>query len=126
MIRGTRCTSASPYRPGPSTMTSPNLAVAIPDLAIPTLPSRSLPATVAFYARLGFTGRVLGAGDSYAILTRGSIELHFFAHQTLDPATSHAGCYIRVQDADAMHAAFAVAAIPAAGIPRLDSIADRP
>lgn len=97
-----------------------------PDLAIPTLPSRSLPDTLAFYARLGFTGRVLGTEDAYAVLTRGAVELHFFAHPALDPATSHAGCYVRVQDADAMHDAFGAAALPAAGIPRLDRIADRP
>ncbi|MBK8976305.1 MAG: VOC family protein [Planctomycetes bacterium] len=96
------------------------------DLAIPTLPSRSLPATVTFYERLGFTGRLLGVGDSYAVLTRGSIELHFFTHPALRPAESIAGCYIRVADADALFAAFRTAALPATGIPRLDAIGDKP
>ncbi len=97
-----------------------------PDLAIPTLPSRSLPATLAFYARLGFSGRVLGADDAYAVLTHGSVELHFFAHPALRPAESHAGCYVRVADADAWHDAFAAAALPRAGIPRMDAVADKP
>jgi len=97
-----------------------------PDLAIPTLPSRSLPATLAFYARLGFSGRVLGAGDAYAVLTRDSLELHFFAHPTLRPPESHAGCYIRVASVDALYHAFAAAALPVAGIPRMDTLADKP
>jgi hypothetical protein len=36
---------------------------------IPTLPSRSLPATIAFYANLGFEGELID--DNYAILCRG-------------------------------------------------------
>lgn len=95
-----------------------------PDLAIPILPSRALPATLAFYARLGFAGRVVG--DAYAIVTRGSVELHFFAHAALDPATSHAGCYVRVQAVDPVYAAFAAAALPRAGIPRMDPLEDKP
>ncbi len=97
-----------------------------PDLAIPTLPSRSLPATLSFYARLGFTGRLLGVGDVYAILTRGDIEIHFFAHPTLRPEESYGGCYLRVADADALFEAFRSAALPASGIPRMDAIADKP
>jgi catechol 2,3-dioxygenase-like lactoylglutathione lyase family enzyme len=96
------------------------------DLAIPTLPSRSLPATIAFYAKLGFDGEILGAGDSYAILTRGDLELHFFAHPDLVPAESHAGCYLRVLDVDRLHAAFAKAALPLHGIPRMDALGDKP
>jgi len=38
------------------------------DLAIPILPSRSLPSTLAFYGRLGFEGEILGKGYAYAIL----------------------------------------------------------
>lgn len=96
------------------------------DLAIPTLPSRSIAATVAFYDRLGFAASLPGGGGAYAILTRGTIELHFFGHPDLDPATSSAGCYIRVGDADGLHAAFAPAGLPAHGIPRLDAPATRP
>ncbi len=97
-----------------------------PDLAIPTLPSRSIPATLAFYARLGFSGRVLGADAAYAAVTRGSVELHFFAHPALRPAESHAGCYVRVTNVDALYAALAAAALPPAGIPRMEAVADKP
>jgi catechol 2,3-dioxygenase-like lactoylglutathione lyase family enzyme len=96
------------------------------DIAIPTLPSRSLPATLAFYERLGFTGRLLGDRDSYAILTRGDVELHFFAHPGLRPAESHAGCYIRVSDVGSVHGSFQTASLPAHGIPRMDPVADKP
>lgn len=96
------------------------------DLAIPILPSRSLHATVAFYARLGFEAELFGDDAHYGILTRGDLELHFFAHPDLDPATSHAGCYLRVLDVDRLHAAFAKAALPLHGIPRMDALADKP
>ena len=96
------------------------------DLAIPTLPARSLRATLAFYARLGFEGEIIGAHDEYAILTRGDLELHFFAHPDVVPAESHAGCYLRVGDVDAIYRAFARAALPGAGIPRMDVIGDKP
>jgi catechol 2,3-dioxygenase-like lactoylglutathione lyase family enzyme len=97
------------------------------DLAIPMLPSRSIPATVAFYHRLGFTGGAHEASGSYAILRRGTVELHFFTHHELVPTESAACCYVRVQDVDAMHRAFAAAGeLPRHGIPRLEPPADRP
>ena len=55
------------------------------DIAIPTLPSRSVDATVEFYRRLGFDGKIWGAPYQYAILTRGTLEIHFFTHDTLLP-----------------------------------------
>lgn len=94
------------------------------ELAIPVLPSRSLPATLAFYERLGFTGRLLGGG-TYAVLTRGDVEIHFFAHPELRPEASHAGCYVRVADADLVFGAFRAAALPRQGIPRMDPIGDK-
>lgn len=96
------------------------------DRAIPTLPSRSLANTLEFYARLGFTGRILGAGDSYAIVERGAVELHFFLHAELQPAQSHAGCYIRVTDVASLHQSFAAAQLPRHGIPRMDPLSLKP
>lgn len=96
-----------------------------PDKSIPVLPSRSLPRTIAFYGRLGFAGRSLAEG-TYAILTRGDLELHFFPHPELDPRACYAGCYMRVAEVDALRAAFAPAGIPAAGIPRLEAVGDKP
>ena len=93
-------------------------------VTIPTLPSRSLPATIAFYRRLGFDGTLIG--DGYAILTRGSIELHFFPHPDLKPQECDAGCYVRLQDVDALHAELAAAQLPPHGIPRLERVEDKP
>lgn len=97
-----------------------------PDLAFPTLPSRSLPATLAFYARLGFAGEIMGASEDYAILQRGTVELHFFRHPDLDPATSWAGCYVRVGAVDEIYQAMRGAALPLHGIPRMDALMDKP
>ena len=96
------------------------------DIAIPTLPSRSVRDTLAFYRRLGFEGEILGDGDPYAILRRGTVELHFFAHDELRPAESSAGCYIRVSDAESIYQAFALAQLSRRGIPRQDALEDKP
>ena len=95
------------------------------DMAIPILPSRSVNDTLAFYRRLGFDGEIHGFGD-YAILRRGSVELHFFTHKELRPAESHAGCYIRVGDVESLYRAFASADLPRKGIPRQDVLEDKP
>ncbi|HEY7635023.1 MAG TPA: VOC family protein [Gemmatimonadales bacterium] len=95
------------------------------DLAIPVLPSRSLSDTLAFFGRLGFEGRIHSYGD-YAILKRGTVELHFFTHRELRPAESSAGCYVRVSDVDSIHQEFASAELPRIGIPRQDVLEDKP
>ena len=96
------------------------------DLAIPILPSRSLPSTLAFYGRLGFEGEILGEGDAYAILTRGDLEIHFFLHTESVPAESWAGCYLRVADVEPLYKAFLAAGLPLRGIPRMDAIENKP
>lgn len=99
---------------------------AAPDRTIPLLPGRSIERTVAFYRRLGFVGDAHPHDAGYAILTRGNVELHFFAHPDLDPAACYAGCYIRVGDVDAVYAAMRGAQLPVHGIPRLDPVSDKP
>jgi hypothetical protein len=74
------------------------------DLAIPILPSRSVSATIAFYKRLGFEGGAHEFDSGYAILRRGTVELHFFTHRELVPEASFAGCYIRVLDVESISA----------------------
>jgi catechol 2,3-dioxygenase-like lactoylglutathione lyase family enzyme len=96
------------------------------DLAIPTLPCRSVGATVAFYRALGFEGGAHEFNGDYAILRRGTVELHFFTHNELVPAESSAGCYIRVADVETIYHACASARLPDAGIPRMDTLADKP
>lgn len=95
------------------------------DKSIPVLPSRSLQRTIGFYEKLGFAGTLLAA-DTYAILTRGDLELHFFPHPELRPHQCYSGCYMRVADVDALHSAFAPAGLPAAGIPRMDRVENKP
>jgi catechol 2,3-dioxygenase-like lactoylglutathione lyase family enzyme len=96
------------------------------DKAIPSLPSRSILATVAFYRSLGFDGDSHAFDANYAVLTRGAIELHFFAHPQLDPATSWAGCYLRVVDVEEIYQAFARCKLALSGIPRMDSFEKKP
>jgi catechol 2,3-dioxygenase-like lactoylglutathione lyase family enzyme len=96
------------------------------DLAIPILPSRSVGDTVAFYKRLGFEGGVHEFDSSYAILKRGTAELHFFTHQALVPADSWAGCYIRVADVDGFYQACSSSQLPSTGIPRITAIENKP
>ena len=72
--------------------------------AVPILPSRDLDETLVFYSRLGF--ELQGAPIEkyrYLIIGRGSIELHFWDAPDVDPLTTDASCYIRVDDADALH-----------------------
>ena len=72
--------------------------------AVPILPSRDLGETLAFYERLGFEN---GGGPweewGYLIIRRGEIWLHFFSMPEIDPLTTIAGCYLYVDDADAVY-----------------------
>jgi catechol 2,3-dioxygenase-like lactoylglutathione lyase family enzyme len=96
------------------------------DLAIPILPSRSVSATVAFYKRLGFKGDAHEFDSGYAILRRGTVELHFFTHKELVPEASFAGCYIRVLDVESIYRSFSSSQLPRKGIPRMDSLEAKP
>ncbi len=95
------------------------------DHAVPTLPSRDLGATDAFYARLGFVEQYRDAG--WLIMSRGELTLEFFPHRDLNPSTSDHQANLRVDDLDALHTTFAESGIPLAttGIPRLTSIEPR-
>ena len=96
------------------------------DLAIPTLPCRSVAATTAFYERLGFEGGAHEFNSEYAILRRASVELHFFTHKELVPTESSAGCYIRVLDVESIYRVFSSSKLPRAGIPRMDILENKP
>jgi len=96
------------------------------DLAIPTLPCRSVSATTSFYERLGFEGGAHEFNSEYAILRRGAVELHFFTHKELVPAESSAGCYIRVLDVESIYRSFLSSQLPRTGIPRMDLLEDKP
>jgi len=75
-----------------------------PARAVPILPAVDLRETLVFYERLGFEN--LGAEPeewNYLIVVRGGIELHFYGAPETDPLTTAASCYIRVDDAQALH-----------------------
>jgi catechol 2,3-dioxygenase-like lactoylglutathione lyase family enzyme len=84
----------------------------------PILPSRDLRATSAFYERLGYEEQGLWP-EEYLIVARESVGLHFFHSPDLDPWRSAAGCYLYVEDADALHSEYARLGLPGEGIPRL-------
>lgn len=90
------------------------------DRATPNLPSRDFAATSAFYAALGFAEQWRDAG--WMILTRGALQLEFFAWPDLDPATSGYGSCLRLDDLDAFYAVAVGAGIAekTTGFPRLN------
>jgi catechol 2,3-dioxygenase-like lactoylglutathione lyase family enzyme len=96
------------------------------DIAIPQLPARSMERTAAFYQRLGFDFEVVSPAGDYAIAERGSLEVHFFLHESLVPSESSFGCYFRVGDVAALYAAFSAAGLPAYGIPRITALENKP
>ncbi|GAA2632309.1 VOC family protein [Actinomadura fulvescens] len=83
------------------------------DYAVPILPSRDLNETLDFYGRLGFTSE--GAPPEkhgYVILSRGTVELHFWHDPDVDPLSTAASCYLHVRDVDALHRAWAEIGVP--------------
>lgn len=89
------------------------------DRSTPNLPSAEFDATVAFYARLGFS--VDYRGDGWMILSRGPLTVEFFAASGLAPCDSWFSACFRVDDLDALFAAFGAARISddPQSIPRL-------
>ena len=87
------------------------------DYAAPTLPSRNLDATEAFYAKLGFRTDV--KADNWMILSRGALTAEFFPMPQVNANESWFGACFHVDNLDALHAAFSEAAIPESGVPRL-------
>ena len=75
------------------------------DRATPNLPSADLDRTADFYGRLGFA--VGFKDDGWMILDRGPITLEFFP-VAVDPRTTTGSACLRVDDLDALHAAFGV------------------
>ena len=81
--------------------------------AVPILPSRDLGETLAFYERLGFENAGAPWQEwNYLIVRRGAVWLHFVPHPEVDPLRTSAGCYVYLDDADAVHAAWAAVVEP--------------
>ena len=90
------------------------------------LPAANIDRTEAFYHRLGFdTGF---KDDGWMILTRGPLELEFFAYPDVDPLTSWFSACIRVDDLDRLYADFGRAglATDCFSTPRLTAPEKRP
>lgn len=90
------------------------------DRATANLPSRDLDKTEAFYQALGFqTGF---KDDGWMIMRRGPLEIEFFPHAELDPRISCFSACFRVDDLDALYAAFGTANLPTDcwSTPRID------
>ena len=89
------------------------------DHATPNLPTRDLDATTRFYAAIGFEATFHDPG--WLILERGTLKLEFFPDPSTDPASTAAGCCLRVDDVDSLYAACVVAGLPETyvGWPRL-------
>ncbi len=81
--------------------------------SVPTLPSRDLRETLAFYERLGFENRGAPPEEwDYLIVGRDGADLHFYAQPDVDPLTTSAGCYVFVADADALYAEWEATGVP--------------
>ena len=84
----------------------------------PILPSSDFKATAVFYEPLGFERVGLWPGE-YLILGCGETGLHFFHAPDVDRWTTDAGCYLYVDDAEALWARLEALGLPGEGIPRL-------
>lgn len=93
---------------------------AIQATAVPVLPVADLARSLAWYGRLGFTMSV--EYDDYAILSFAGAEVHLVAHDAApDPGASLSGAYLRVADADVVHAGWS-----AVGVRVIEGPSDQP
>ena len=81
----------------------------MPDHSTPNLPSNDFGRTETFYNALGFQTKY--REDGWMILERGKLIVEFFPMK-IDPKKSSFSVCFRVDDLDALHSAFASAAIP--------------
>ncbi len=96
------------------------------DYATPNLPARDFDATAAFWGALGFG--VSYRDPQWMILERGDMTVEFFPHPEVDKWSSWFSACLRVDDLDALHAAWSTLDLPRddRSIPRLTDILHRP
>ncbi len=101
------------------------------DKTIPILPCRSIGEILGFYRALGFEVTYQQtAPNTYAVVERGDIELHFFVLKALDAADNWGSCYVRVADVDSLYEAFttglraSLGRLPSRGVPRINALRD--
>lgn len=81
------------------------------ELAIPALPMKDMGLTRAFYEALGFAcAHEQPPPDTFLIMMRGTIQLHFFEYP-VNPHANYSGCVIMSPDIDAMHEEFSRAGV---------------
>jgi len=80
----------------------------------PVLPVRDVALALARYRRLGFQAKAYvepglssEENPSYGYLRWGPVEIHLSGFNALDPKTTTSVCFLWVDDADALHAAWA-------------------
>jgi hypothetical protein len=71
--------------------------------AVPVLPTHDVTLTAGFWGALGF-GMTISDDGSYLILETGDTELHYRHDADLDPFRSASSAYLRVTNADLLHA----------------------
>jgi uncharacterized glyoxalase superfamily protein PhnB len=77
--------------------------------AAPILPVRDVVAALAHYRELGFETRAYGAADpnpEYGFARWGEVALHLALSPAHDPRTTASCCYLYVDDADQLYAAW--------------------
>lgn len=95
------------------------------DRATANLPSCNFDRTEKFYAALGFATGF--KDDGWMIMNRGPLELEFFPLE-IDPRTSCFSACFRVDDLDALYAAFHRAGLPddCSSAPRMNAPVKEP
>ena len=91
----------------------------------PILPVRDVRAALAHYRHLGFEASAYNDTDEeliYGFLAWGDVTLHLALVPDLEPARSTVACYLYVNDADALYAAWQAAKVDG----RLTAPADTP
>ena len=86
------------------------------DEANPIFPVRNVAKALEHYQRLGFTVKAYAEGDPsdpiYGFVDRDAVHLHLTRYAELDPKTNSSACYLRVENADNVHAEWARAGVP--------------
>jgi catechol 2,3-dioxygenase-like lactoylglutathione lyase family enzyme len=99
--------------------------------AIPILACPDVKTQVAFYKRLGFEViQIQTSPNPFAYVKLGTIELMFYGSRKIIPTANPTMCYIRVNEVNALHDAFArslkthTGSVPRLGIPRFTTVRD--
>ena len=97
--------------PAPPSTPTPTSAWA----AVPVLPSVDLARAEACYTYLGF--RVLSRAEDYLRVARDGIELHFYLAPDHDPFANSAGCYLQIDDPEALRAVWCADGVDCLDVP---------